>query len=131
MSEDLLIHMCVQIFMKIKDLNIHFENKFNFDNSHYNHLNIPLHNLSAYYLNKNDDLHYVCIILQNVKRSPNPNLCSNFQENKRLYTYACNCLITSPDQFIVMCQLFGNRLKVGSHYERLFQRWPAFETSYK
>ena len=30
MSEDLLIHICVQIFMKIKDLNIHIENKFNF-----------------------------------------------------------------------------------------------------
>ena len=32
MSENLLIHICVHIFMKIKDLNIHFGNKFNFDN---------------------------------------------------------------------------------------------------
>ena len=32
MSENLLIHMCVQMFMTIKDLNIHFENKFKFDN---------------------------------------------------------------------------------------------------
>jgi len=31
MSENLLIHICVHIFMKIKDLNIHFENEFNFD----------------------------------------------------------------------------------------------------
>jgi len=29
MLENLLIHIC---FMKIKDLNIHFENKFYFDN---------------------------------------------------------------------------------------------------
>jgi len=60
--------------------------------------------MSAYHLDKkNDDLHYMCIILQNVKRSPNQHLCSNFQENKRFKTYACNCLITSPEQFIVMC----------------------------
>jgi len=79
--------------MKIKDLNIH---KFNFDNFSILVLNIPLHNLSAYHLNKNDDLHYMCIILQNIKRCPNPHLCSNFQENKRFKTNACNCLITSP-----------------------------------
>jgi len=69
--------------------------------------------MSAYHLNKNDDLHYMCIILQNVKRSANQHLCSNFQENKRLKTYAFNCLITSPEQLIVMChQLFGNGLTV-------------------
>jgi len=35
-------------------------------------------------------------------------------------TYACNCLITSPEQFIVMChQLFGNGLIV-------HQLWLAF-----
>ena len=55
----------------------------------------------------------MCIILQNVRKSPNPHLCSNFQENERFKTYACNCLITSPEQFIVMChQLFGNGLTV-------------------
>ena len=32
MSENLLIHMCVHIFMKLTVFNIHFENKFNFDN---------------------------------------------------------------------------------------------------
>ena len=32
MFENLLIHICVHIFLKIKDLNIHLENKFNFDN---------------------------------------------------------------------------------------------------
>jgi len=32
MSEKLQIHISVHIFMKIKDLNIHFENKFIFDN---------------------------------------------------------------------------------------------------
>jgi len=35
----------------------------------------------------------MCIILQNFKRSPNPHLCSNFQENNRFKTHACNCLI--------------------------------------
>jgi len=32
MSENLLIYICVHIFMKIKDLKIDFENKSNFDN---------------------------------------------------------------------------------------------------
>jgi len=44
----------------------------------------------------------MCIILQNVKRSPNPHLCLNFQEKNRFKTYACNCLISSPEQFIVI-----------------------------
>jgi len=62
----------------------------------------------------------MCIILQNVNRSPNPHLCSNFEDNKRFKTYACNCLITSPEQFIVMShQLFGNGLTV-------YQLWLAF-----
>jgi len=62
----------------------------------------------------------MCIILQNVKISPNPHLCSNFQENKIFKIYACNNLITSPEQFIVMChQLFGNGLTV-------YQLWLAF-----
>jgi len=53
------------------------------------------------------------IILKNVKRSPNQHFRSNFQENKRFKTYACNCLTTSPGQLIVMChQLFGNGLAV-------------------
>ena len=82
------------------------------------YINIPLHNLSAYHLN--DDLHYMCIILENVKRSPNPHVCSNFQENKIFKTYACNCLITSPEQFIVMFyQLFGNG-------HTMYQMWLAF-----
>jgi len=37
----------------------------------------------------------MCIILQNVKRSPIPHFRSNFQENKRFKTYACNSLTTS------------------------------------
>jgi len=118
MSENLLIH----IFMKVNDLNIHFENRynFNFKHSHFDQLKILLCNLSAYHLNQNDDLYYMCIILQNVQRSPNPHLCSNFQENKRFKTYDCNCLITSPEQFLVMChQLFGNGLTV-------YQLWQAF-----
>ena len=59
----------------------------------------------------------IIIILQNVKRSPNPHLCSNFQENKRFKTYACNCLITSLEQFIVMCY------QQSAQGELL---WPAF-----
>jgi len=62
----------------------------------------------------------MCIILQNVKRSPNQHLCSDFQENKIFKTHACNCLIPSPEQFIVMCnQLFSNVLTV-------YQLWLAF-----
>jgi len=63
---------------------------------------------------------YMCIILQKVKISPNPHLWSDFQENKRFKTYACNCYITSPEQFIVVChQLFGNGLT-------LYQLWQVF-----
>jgi len=49
-----LIHICVHIFMKINDLNIHFENKFNFHNFSILIIIIeinPFHYLSAYHLN--------------------------------------------------------------------------------
>jgi len=80
MPENLLIHICVHIFMKIKDLTYTSKTNLIFiilalSLDFYKHLIIPLHNLSTYHLNKNYDLHYMCIILQNVKRSPNPHLC--------------------------------------------------------
>jgi len=50
-------------------------------------------------------------ILQNVKRSPNPHLCSNFQEKKDLKHMLVTVLL--PRLFIVMFHKhFGNELTV-------------------
>ena len=75
--------------------------------------------MSTYHLNKNDILHYMCILLQNIKRYPNPHLCSNFQEKYRFKTYACNCFITSPEQFIVISFRTNTQLHFSLHFTPL------------
>jgi len=52
--------------------------------------------------------------------------CEGHNYVRKLYLYLVRANVKSYS-----CPLGGSYVKVGSHYERLFQRWPAFEKSNK